>query len=78
MDNKQDLPDWSQFATQQDVAGPRQQMSALRHDLKLLIRENYNSLIRWMIGMYFGTMLLAGALIALVLTGMYYLHGRLG
>ena len=80
MDNKQDLAGQLQ-ATPQDLAGPRQQMSALRHDLKLLMRENHNSLVRWMIGIYFGSMLLAGALIALAFKGMvylFYLDGKLG
>ena len=70
MDNKQDLPDWSQFATQQDLS-----------DLKLLMRENHNSLVRWMIGIYFGSMVLAGALLTLAFKGLmylFYLDGKLG
>ena len=81
MDNKQDLPDWSQFATQQDSSELRQAMSALRHDLKLLMRENHNSLVRWMLGSYFGSMLLAGALLTLAFKGLmylFYLDGKLG
>ena len=68
-------------ATPQDLAGPRQQMAQLCTEMRSLVlemRKHRSELIYWMIGIYFGTMLLAGALIALVLTGMYYLHGRLG
>ena len=67
---QQDLPDWSQFATRQD-------MSDLKSELKLDMREHRSSLIRWMIGIFFGTFTLAGALLSLLLTGMYHLYGLL-
>lgn len=67
---KQDLPDWSQFATKQD-------MSELKSELKLDMSEHRSSLIRWMIGIFFGTFTLAGALLTLLLTGMYHLYGLL-
>ena len=46
-----------------------------------MMRENHNSLVRWMIGIYFGSMLLAGALLALAFKGLmylFYLDGKLG
>ena len=77
----QELSEADRPATPQDMAGLRQAMSALRHDLKLLMRENHNSLVRWMIGIYFGSMLLAGALLTLAFKGLmylFYLDGKLG
>ena len=67
---QQDLPDWSQFATQQDL-----------RELKLDMREHRSAIVYWMIGTYFGTMLLAGALLTLAFKGLvylFYLDGKLG
>ena len=67
---QQDLPDWSQFATKQDL-----------RELKLELREHRSSLIRWVLGSYFGSMLLAGALLTLAFKGLmylFYLDGKLG
>ena len=67
---QQDLPDWSQFATQQDLS-----------DLKLEMAGHRSAIVYWMIGSYFGTMLLAGALLALAFKGLmylFYLDGKLG
>ena len=89
---KQDLPDWSQFATRQDMSELKSElkldMSELKSELKLDMRElkselkldmseHRSSLIRWMIGIFFGTFTLAGALLSLLLTGMYHLYGLL-
>ena len=78
---KQDLPDWSQFATKQDMSELKSElkldMSKLKSELKLDMSEHRSSLIRWMIGIFFGTFTLAGALLTLLLTGMYHLYGLL-
>lgn len=78
---KQDLPDWSQFATKQDMSELKSElkldMSELKSELKLDMSEHRSSLIRWMIGIFFGTFTLAGALLTLLLTGMYHLYGLL-
>ncbi len=78
---QQDLPDWSQFATKQDLRELKSELKQDMSELKLDMREHRSSLVRWMIGTYFGTMLLAGALIALAFKGMvylFYLDGKLG
>ena len=73
-----------QQATQQDLAGPRQQMAQMCTEMRSLVLEmckHRSELVYWMIGMYFGTMLLAGALLALAFKGMvylFYLDGKLG
>ena len=74
---KQDLPDWSQFATKQDLSELKSELKQDLSDLKLDMREHRSSLIRWMIGIFFGTFTLAGALLSLLLTGMYHLYGLL-
>ena len=68
---QQDLPDWSQFATSSRICA----------ELKLDMREHRSSLIRWVLGSYFGSMLLAGALLTLAFKGLmylFYLDGKLG
>ena len=69
------------YVTKQDLSELKLDLSELKSELKLLMRENHNSLVRWMIGTYFGTMLLAGALLALAFKGLmylFYLDGKLG
>ena len=78
---QQDLPDWSQFATKQDLSELKSELKQDLSDLKLDMREHRSSLIRWMLGSYFGSMLLAGALLALAFKGLmylFYLDGKLG
>ena len=50
-------------------------------DLMLETRKHQSELVYWIIGIYFGPMLLAGALRALAFKGimyLFYLDGKLG
>ncbi len=67
-------------ATPQDLAGLRQQTTET-HSLVLDMRKHRRELIYWVLGSYFGTMVLAGALLALAFKGLMYLFhldGKLG
>jgi len=73
------------YATQGDVQELRHEMSelklemrALKSELKLEMSEHRSGIIRWMIGIFFGTFTVVGALLSLLLTGMYHLYGMLG
>ena len=64
-------------ATPQDMAGLRQQMAQMCTEM----RKHRRELIYWVLGSYFGSMLLAGALLALAFKGLMYLlylDGKLG
>ena len=64
-------------ATPQDMAGLRQQMAQMCTEM----RKHRRELIYWVLGSYFGTMVLAGALLALAFKGLmylFYLDGKLG
>ena len=64
-------------ATPQDMAGLRQQMAQMCTEM----RKHRRELIYWVLGSYFGTMVLAGALLALAFKGLMYLlylDGKLG
>ena len=64
-------------ATPQDMAGLRQQMAQMCTEM----RKHRRELIYWVLGSYFGTMVLAGALLALAFKGLMYLFhldGKLG
>ena len=69
----QELSEADMPATPQDMAGLRQQMAQMCTEM----RKHRSELIYWVLGSYFGTMLLAGALLSLLLTGMYHLYGLL-
>ncbi len=62
------------YATQSDVRELRHEMN----ELKLEMGDHRSAIIRWMIGIFFGTFTLVGALLSLLLTGMYHLYGILG
>jgi len=66
------------YATRRDVEALRHEMSEFKSELKLEMSELRGSIIRWMIGIFFGTFTLVGALLSLLLTGMYHLYGLLG
>ena len=73
----QELSEADMPATPQDMAGLRQQMAQMCTEM----RKHRRELIYWVLGSYFGTMLLAGALIALAFKGLmylFYLDGKLG
>ena len=62
------------------AAGLRQATTET-HSLVLEMRKHRRELIYWVLGSYFGSMVLAGALIALAFKGMvylFYLDGKLG
>lgn len=44
------LPDWSQFATKQDMERLEREMERLEHRLDQKISENHASLIQWQWG----------------------------
>ncbi len=79
------LPDWSQFATKQDLGRLRQDMSQdlgqLRQDLGQLRQDTSQGLaqlesrlIRWMVGIFLTFLALIGGLVTLALN----LYGQLG
>ena len=74
---KQDLPDWSQFATKQDMSELKSELKQDLSELKLEMAGHRSAIVYWMIGIFFGTFTLAGALLSLLLTGMYHLYGLL-
>lgn len=87
---RQDVSELLQgYATRSDVQALRHEMSELRSELKLEMSElkselklemseHRSGIIRWMIGIFFGTFTVVGALLSLLLTGMYHLYGMLG
>ncbi len=68
------LPDWSQFATKQDLGRLRQDMSRLRQDLHQDMSRLESRLVRWMVGIFLTFLALLGGLVTLALN----INGQLG
>ena len=59
------VPDWSQFATRQDLGQLEIQMEQLESRLQLQMGQLESRLIRWMIGIFLTFLALLGGLITL-------------
>ena len=68
------IPDWSQFATKQDMSRLRQDMSDLESRLRQDMSGLESRLIRWMVGIFLTFLALLGGLVTLSLN----IYGLLG
>ena len=72
--------DTEAYATKSDISKLNDSLLQVSHEmsnLKVEMAGHRSAIIYWMIGIFFGTFTLAGALLTLLLAGMYHLYGLL-